>query len=98
MDLKIGVPNDEEVDRPQRRKMPTQYFDVEEGSNIFRVLPPFGELAEAGTWCVKTVSHWGYKSSEGRPKNFLCLGRDCPECALQSKVKSDLEQAKMVLR
>jgi hypothetical protein len=92
--LSIGVPNDDSIDnKPTRRKIPTQYFDVKEGSNIYRPLPPFGELAESGVWAVKTVTHWGYKSSDGRPRNFQCLGKDCPECALRAKVQEELDGA-----
>ncbi len=91
--VSIGVPNDEDFDKPARRKTPTQYFDVKEGSNIFRPLPPFGELAGQGIWAVKTVTHWGYRSSDGRPKNFLCLGKDCPECALRAKIQDELDGA-----
>ena len=93
--LGIGEPNDDSVEnKPQRRKLPTQYFDIEEGANIFRPLPPFGALAEKGVWAVKTVTHWGYRSSDGRPKNFQCVGRDCPECALRTKVQDELETLK----
>jgi len=56
-------------------------------------LPPFGELAKDGGWAVKTVTHWGYRSSDGRPKNFLCLGKECPECALRAKIQDELDAA-----
>lgn len=87
MSVKIGVAS-EMVTQQQKsgsftpaKKKVSNYFNIAEGDNIYRLLPPFGDLADSGTWWVKTVVHWGYRNSEGKARTFRCLGKGCPECA-----------------
>lgn len=60
-----------------------------DGNNIYRILPPIGELAKDGVWAVYECLHWGFKGSKGmRP--FRCIQKkdfktkmvkvQCPEC------------------
>lgn len=64
-------------------------FRLQDGSNVYRILPPLGELATEGVWAVYDSLHWGYKGSKGmRP--FKCIQKkdfktkmikvQCPEC------------------
>jgi hypothetical protein len=64
-------------------------FKIKDGSNIYRILPPCGSLAEAGKWTVYEAIHWGYKGTNNRFRNFRCplqKGKDkmvvkpCAEC------------------
>jgi hypothetical protein len=64
-------------------------FKIKDGSNIYRVLPPCGSLAEHGKWAVYEAIHWGYKGGNNRIRTFRCplqKGKDkmvvkpCPEC------------------
>lgn len=60
-----------------------------DGDNVYRILPPLGELAAEGVWAVYECLHWGFKGSKGmRP--FRCIQKkdfktkmvkvQCPEC------------------
>lgn len=46
-------------------------FKIKDGDNIYRVLPPMGNLADAGQWSVYGRVCWGYKGSDGKNKPFL---------------------------
>lgn len=71
--------------------------DAEKGDaiNIYRILPPFGALAEDGRWAFFDKVHWGYKDSNGWSRNFRCIKevdfktkmvkQACPECDLIDK-------------
>lgn len=71
--------------------------DNEKGDavNIYRILPPFGALAEDGRWAFFDKVHWGYKDSNGWSRNFRCIKevdfktkmvkQACPECDLIEK-------------
>lgn len=47
-----------------------KFFNVKEGDNVFRILPPMGKLADEGKWSLYYRVEWGYKNSEGRTKLF----------------------------
>lgn len=59
--------------------------------NIYRILPPLGDLASEGKWEAGHAGHWGYENSEGRARLFKCIEvRNpetkeiivaCPECS-----------------
>lgn len=48
-----------------------KYFKLKDGDQAFRILPPIGELADAGRWSVFHSVHYGYKTSDGKQKPFL---------------------------
>lgn len=54
------------------------YFKVKEGSNIFRVLPPFGSLAEQGVIAKYWAAYWlPFSSGKKRAiSSILQMGRD----------------------
>jgi hypothetical protein len=46
-------------------------FKIKDGDNIFRILPPMGDLADKGIWRVYYSVVWGYKDTSGRNRPFL---------------------------
>lgn len=46
------------------------YFKLKDGDNVYRILPPIGELADSGKWSAYLSVHYGYKNSEGKLKPF----------------------------
>lgn len=58
-------------------------FKVErDKSNVFRILPPMGKLADAGVWYKYYRVEWGYKDTEGKHKPFL----DCRVVNFKNKM------------
>lgn len=50
-----------------------KFFKIEDGDNVYRILPPLGALADRGEWSKYYRIEWGYKNTEGRTKIF----QDC---------------------
>jgi len=50
----------------------TTYFDLENGDNVFRILPPFKSLSKGQypRWSVFWKIHWGYKNEAGQHRPF----------------------------
>ena len=48
-----------------------EFFSLKDGDNVYRILPPLGELADDGVWSVYHKVHFGYKNGEGRMRVFL---------------------------
>jgi hypothetical protein len=104
MSIKIGTASDlvttshgtgkEFVQKP---KKVSNYFNIKEGDNVYRLLPPVGDLAESGTWWVKSVVHWGYRNSQEKSRTFKCLGKGCPECAFIKNTQEALTAAEKAL-
>ena len=46
-------------------------FKIQDGCNVYRVLPAPGNLADSGTWYVYNRIEWGYKDSDGINRPFL---------------------------
>ena len=46
-------------------------FKIKDGDNVYRVLPPMGNLADSGQWSVYGRVVWGYKGTDGKNKPFL---------------------------
>lgn len=77
-----------------------KYFKIKEGSNVYRLLPPFGTLAKEGKWAVYERVHWGYKGSNGS-RQFVCIQvkdvktkmikQACPECNKIADILSTYE-------
>lgn len=69
----------------------------DEGSHIYRVLPPFGSLAKLGRWSQYEALHWGFKLSTGKRRAFRCIQRkkrgtnmvtqECPMCTKMESVE-----------
>jgi hypothetical protein len=53
------------------RNVQRKYFKLKDGEQAFRILPPLGELADAGRWSVFHSVHYGYKTSDGKQKPFI---------------------------
>lgn len=65
MAVKIGTANYSGNERTQRN-----YFKLNDGDNVFRILPPLFEMADEGRWSMFYKLEYGYKDSEGRIKPF----------------------------
>jgi hypothetical protein len=63
--MKIGSAN---YDNKAKKR---NYFSLEEGENVYRILPPLGNLADKGKIAVYYSVHWGYKNEEGRNRLFV---------------------------
>jgi hypothetical protein len=80
------------------------YFKLKDGDNVYRVLPPMGDLAEAGRWSVFYNIHYGYKNTQGKMRAFqspLVKNRktkmiESPDAALEriDSLKAELAKAK----
>lgn len=88
----VGVP----VYGSQKKKT----WRLKDGSNIYRILPPFASFAKEGRWAIFESIHWGYKGGKGI-RTFNCiLQKDfkskmvkvpCAECDLIDSRKKDYE-------
>ena len=47
-----------------------EVFKIKDGDNVFRILPPLGDLADAGKWSMYYRVEWGYKDTSGKMKPF----------------------------
>jgi hypothetical protein len=52
----------------QRKKK--NYFYINQGSNVYRILPPMGSLAKDGIWSRYYEIHFGYVNKEGFMRPF----------------------------
>lgn len=66
MSVKIGTRKKSSSEYQKR-----EYFSLKDGNNIYRILPPLGELADDGVWSVYHKVHFGYKNQEGKMRTFL---------------------------
>lgn len=57
-----------------------KFFKMEDGDNVYRILPALGELADKGIWSKYYKICWGYKNQEGRMKLF----QDCREVSRET--------------
>lgn len=48
-------------------------FKIKDGDNVYRILPPLGNLADVGKWAKYYRVEWGYKNSKGENRPF----QDC---------------------
>jgi hypothetical protein len=82
------------------------YFDVEKDgvSNVYRLLPPFGSLANDGKIAYYWAIHFGFKNSEGKMKPIACIQRKnkegvvtqaCPLCIKLNSLKTAHEAMKL---
>lgn len=47
-----------------------KYWRLKDGESTFRILPPLGDLAEAGKWSQFYNVHYGYKNTKGQMRVF----------------------------
>lgn len=81
-----------------------KYWKLKDGDNVYRILPPIGDLAEEGKWSFFYNVHYGYKNSKGEMRVFqspLVKNRktkmiEVPDAALEriENMKAQLEKAK----
>lgn len=80
------------------------WFKLKDGDNVYRILPPMGELAEEGRWSQFYSVHYGYKNSKNEMRTFVSpLVKnpktrmiEVPDAALEriNELTSRLEKAK----
>jgi len=68
-------------------------FKIKDGDNIFRILPPLGEMADLGKWFKYYRVEWGYRTSDGKNKPFL----DCRKFNFETK-EVEVESAAFLRR
>jgi hypothetical protein len=85
------------------------FYLSDKDSNIFRILPPFNELAEKNIWAQWTALHWGYgvmdENGNFRRRNFYCIReydfktktliRECPQCVKIAKETESRDALKL---
>lgn len=79
-------------------------FKVVDGDNIYRILPPCGNLAKDGVWAVQHAVHWGWNGDLNKWVTFRCIEKEdyrtkvitqaCPACDVYDKKVKSMEQAK----
>lgn len=80
-------------------KSARKYFKLKDGEQVFRILPPLGELADEGRWSVYHTVHYGYKNSENRMRPFLSpevKGKE-GQVLVEDVAKTRIETLKMEL-
>jgi len=77
--------------KKQTPKKKRNFFNIQEGDNVYLPLPPYGRLATEGRWIVKNPVHWGLVVDDAR-RPFLCPGFGCAKCAYDKGVKAALEK------
>lgn len=48
-----------------------EIFKIKDGDNVFRILPPMGNLADAGVYSRYYKVVWGYKDTKGNNRPFV---------------------------
>lgn len=85
---------------PQYGSAKKKTWRLKDGSNVYRILPPFGSFAADGRWAVYESIHWGYKGNKGI-RTFNCnqvkdfrtkiVKVACDECNLIGQRKAEYE-------
>lgn len=63
--MKIGKP-----DVNNKKYAKKKYFSILKGTQVYRILPPMGELAERGIWNTYAAVHFGYRGTNGYLRVF----------------------------
>lgn len=63
--MKIGKANYSQNSSSKRK-----IVKIENGDNIYRILPPLGSMADKGRWSRYMRIEWGYKNSKGQNRPF----------------------------
>lgn len=95
----IGTTN---LEKPTKGK--TNYARLQEGDNLFRILPPMHSLAKAGKYFQYWRIHWGFRASGGGARPVICIeNKDfksgiikehCPACDMVYEFKKEYEMLK----
>jgi hypothetical protein len=73
---------------------------VEDGDNLFRILPPLWSLADEGRYYKYWRIHWGFKMGNGRSKPIVCTERKdrngivtehCPICDMVAMYQKEYD-------
>lgn len=48
-----------------------EIFKIKDGDNVYRPLPPMGDLADQGRWSMYYRICWGYKDKSGKNRPFV---------------------------
>jgi len=82
------------------------WFKIKDGDNVYRILPPIGDLQEEGRWSFYHKVHYGYRNSKNEMRTFLSPeiknGKtkmvEVRDAALDriNDIKAKIEQAKEV--
>lgn len=91
--MQIGEP------RYENERKSKNYFNLQKGDNVFRILPPLGNMAQTGHWTKYWSIHWGYKDTKGKNRPFQSPeiknhNTRMTEVADPAKLKIDLETAR----
>lgn len=82
-----------------------KYFKLEKGDNVFRILPPMGDLADRGIWAVYHKIHYGYvglpdRTGRARMRPFVSpevLNRATRMVEVADPAKERIEKIKQAL-
>jgi hypothetical protein len=83
---------------------PTQWFNLEAGDNLYRILPPVHSLAVEGKYAKFYAYHGGFKNSRGVTCHFQCIEETdrktkvikvrCPVCDMVRERRAQYDLAK----
>lgn len=77
-----------------------KHFKLKDGEQIYRILPPLGDLADSGRWSVFHNVHFGYRTTDGKLKPFLSpevKNRTTKMVEVQDAAKDRIESLKSKL-
>lgn len=89
------------------KKWKNAYWSLDFGTSTYRILPPFGLLANKGVWMFYDAVHWGYQDSKGKKKPFRCIRnrnqlgmttQECPECLNIERHVREMEEKEESLK
>jgi hypothetical protein len=82
----------------------TNWFKLEIGDNLFRILPPLFSMAATGTYKVFYALHGGFKNRRGNQIKFQCIekkdfktkiiSQHCPVCDMVAEYKKQYDTLK----
>lgn len=77
---------------------PINRFKVQDGTNVFRILPPFG--TDHDNKASREVNlHWGFVTSDGKQRPVVCSyhhEKTCPICQAAKAKEGEAERAKLL--
>ena len=97
-EFKFGVST---FERNNGGKSSRKWFNIEQGDNAYRILPPMYSLAEKGQTYAYWRTHLGFKGSNGKNRVVVCTEKSdyrtkeikefCPVCGMLSAAESELK-------
>ena len=90
----VDVDTDSQFGNSERKQAKsfekTNYFQLNSGTNVYRIMPPMFSCLEEGHWAVYYGRHFGYFDERGKQKSYSCMKKydketralveDCPFC------------------